>query len=88
LKVTVTISLTYSLGEFNHLLTFVSELKEAVMTKLGALRGNVWCGVAALWRPGGLLPRARASSDAAMVAQPRAAAREVRFLPFTHPLGH
>ena len=48
MKVTVTISLTYSLGEINHLLTFVYELKEAVMTKLGAFMADVWCGVAAL----------------------------------------
>lgn len=80
---TVTISLTYSLGDVNHLLAFVSELKEAVMTQLSALWVCVWCGVTALWRPGGLLPHAKAGSEAGVETEPGAAVREVRFLPST-----
>jgi hypothetical protein len=82
LKATVTISLTCSLGDVNHLLAFVSELKETVMTKLSTLWAHVWHGVAALRRPGGLLPHARVGSEVGTVAQPGVAAREVRFLPF------
>jgi hypothetical protein len=60
LKVTVGVSAAASFGgvmDLSTMLLVVGVFMKDSFGKLGA-----WCGAALLWRPGGLLPRARASA--------------------------
>ena len=81
-KVTVTISVTFSLG-VNYLFTFIHERTEEIMFLLSALVAYVWIGVAFLWRPGGSLPHARGGIEGEAITRSKRNVREVRFLPST-----
>ena len=59
LKVTVAISMTFSLGDVNHSSTMAINLWEVIMSVLSALWAYVRYGVAFLWSLVVLLPHAR-----------------------------